>query len=261
MQCLESVHELLDVDTTVAVGVQHVDHQLHVLEADVEGLELIPNSMHGPRGLLLRDETILVLIDVVQKTQEVADHRLPVALRLRHEYVPVALGDLNGAVHENAGNDVQHGEQHTKNVQQEQQEENAADGAKRVRDFAPTHPAGHRFEEGVHRAEQTAVSALHLFEQHGVDIAVSKVRRALREDNRSNVKDCQQHAKEPDQGHEGMADERHHHTELAEEAQHPQDPQEPRHSQNLQQAAHRGVGHAFALPVGGVHEEHDEVEH
>mmetsp|Transcript_70857 Transcript_70857/g.195731 ORF Transcript_70857/g.195731 Transcript_70857/m.195731 type:complete len:238 (+) Transcript_70857:294-1007(+) len=187
LQAHAAPDELFDVNGTCLVDVDQLKQAPCVLGVDLQSVEVGLKVVirHDRFELLKRDLPRRVQVHVLEQPPDLVHEVLLVGEQRLHHQVRVALGGFDGAVAEDAGHDVEHGEDREEDECDEEQREDHGDIAQRCRDVVPIDPAGDRLEERQHGIGDSSPEGL----QGGIklDLLVHVVCGSLGEDDAEDV--------------------------------------------------------------------------
>mmetsp|Transcript_105013 Transcript_105013/g.279397 ORF Transcript_105013/g.279397 Transcript_105013/m.279397 type:complete len:219 (+) Transcript_105013:776-1432(+) len=211
-----------------------MEQPLGVLGVDAKGLEvgLHPEVVkvllhlfqgHGPTAILVHfNEELAHLLHVL-----LLDLHL-----LLHEELALHSGSLHSIVHKDTSNDVEHGQDCERDVEEEERGLRPVHQQERVGHLVPAHAAQHGddktvdgSEEGPEPPRYTRIAS--------VSVLVYVLGGTLREADREHVDDHGQHDEGPDEGPDGVHDHQGEQAQLPKEAEDAEDPQDPEHLDGL----------------------------
>mmetsp|Transcript_59936 Transcript_59936/g.171981 ORF Transcript_59936/g.171981 Transcript_59936/m.171981 type:complete len:227 (-) Transcript_59936:997-1677(-) len=202
LELVDALDKLDDVDDAVSIlfeGRSELEEVFGVKAQQYQKvLDLRPAQ--GPLYLPRGDLPVAVFVDFLEQAQQMQQISLIAGLLLTNQHGAVPLGHLDGAVHEHACHNVQHGEDRKKDENQENGEVEHAHFLQRAGNLAPADASRHGLEQGVHRLPQSAVVPLNWGVVPSRFLVLQPVRRRLGEHHSDRVEQHQEEDKEPEEG-------------------------------------------------------------
>mmetsp|Transcript_64053 Transcript_64053/g.208985 ORF Transcript_64053/g.208985 Transcript_64053/m.208985 type:complete len:276 (-) Transcript_64053:812-1639(-) len=162
LQSQATVNELLGIDHVGIIRIEEREKHEGVRWLDIEQreealsffvidvfLESFCSNCSRPVGIQMFEHGLKLLLDVT-------DVHLLVVENLSDPEVSILLSALDGTLAEKSGNDVQHGEDGDRNVQDEHKHVDHTDLHQGLRDKPPVQSTGNRREKREHRQRQRA---------------------------------------------------------------------------------------------------------
>eukprot|EP00443_Scrippsiella_acuminata_P087020 CAMPEP_0115518792 /NCGR_PEP_ID=MMETSP0271-20121206/78082_1 /TAXON_ID=71861 /ORGANISM="Scrippsiella trochoidea, Strain CCMP3099" /LENGTH=172 /DNA_ID=CAMNT_0002949741 /DNA_START=240 /DNA_END=754 /DNA_ORIENTATION=- len=108
LELLHALDEFHDINSTVAVAVEHGEEMLGIFEVDPKSMNKLDHlqPVQGIAKLLGRDSAISIVVDGLQELQEMRRNSLSRQGLLFNDDGPVSLGHLDGTVYENSCDDI-----------------------------------------------------------------------------------------------------------------------------------------------------------
>mmetsp|Transcript_43602 Transcript_43602/g.86663 ORF Transcript_43602/g.86663 Transcript_43602/m.86663 type:complete len:284 (+) Transcript_43602:334-1185(+) len=242
LEPLHAPHELDDVDDTVHVPVEQLEEPVDVVVINVQGVHELADitfSVHAVQELVACDHPIARLVDLLEEIQQVVRGGFALLQVLLNHHDAVPLHQLDGAVHENACDDVQDGEEVDEDIDHHEETIGLPGVRREVRNLTPIAAAGHAFEQRIHRCGERTKRSVQVLDDLWRSIprvlGLQVHRGALRQHERKAVAVDDKDHEEPENRTEGRDDHAAHYPELdqaacgAEEAQHAPDAYDAQH--------------------------------
>mmetsp|Transcript_113000 Transcript_113000/g.269386 ORF Transcript_113000/g.269386 Transcript_113000/m.269386 type:complete len:301 (-) Transcript_113000:870-1772(-) len=242
---------------------EHPEEGLRVLDIDAPALEVRPELVGLHQGSELRQPQTLHALGPCLALEELRQH-LPILgilqLMLHDHHVGVRQRQLQGLLHEDAGDDVPNGDEDEGHVCQEGAGQHESGVGESLVRLVPVHAGSRGLEECHHRGEHRAEVGHHL-----ADVCVrvthfGEMRHdALLQKQRKDVHHKDQHDDAPHDVHQGAQHAIQHQAELTEELQRAKDP-EDLHDPAQAHQAQEGEVHPAAGGLRGSIVEDEEVQ-